>query len=90
MWEAEDIEQAFGGIATSDEPFDQRFREFLKVVHGIDELRMTAAQRPQGHRSSLLVRPQERLANAHKHERVAARTSLNTMIRSFRHVDSGQ
>ena len=36
MWEAEDIEQAFGGIATSDQPFDQRFRQFLQDVHGID------------------------------------------------------
>ena len=36
MWEAEDIEQAFGGIARSDQPFDQRFREFLRDVHGID------------------------------------------------------
>jgi hypothetical protein len=36
VWEAEDIEQAFAGIATSDEPFDQRFRQFLRDVHGID------------------------------------------------------
>jgi hypothetical protein len=36
VWEAEDIEQAFGGIPTSDEPFDQRFRRFLQDVHGID------------------------------------------------------
>jgi hypothetical protein len=36
VWEAEDIEQAFGRIATSDEPFDQRFRGFLQDVHGID------------------------------------------------------
>jgi hypothetical protein len=36
MWEADDIEQAFGGIATSEEPFDQQFREFLRDVHGLD------------------------------------------------------
>ena len=36
MWEVEDPERAFGAIATSEEPLDRRFREFLKDVHGID------------------------------------------------------
>ncbi len=36
VWEAEDIEQAFRGIATSDDPFDQRFRQFLQDVHGLN------------------------------------------------------
>lgn len=36
VWEADDIESAFRGIATSGEPFDQQFREFLLDVHGID------------------------------------------------------
>jgi hypothetical protein len=36
VWEADDIEAAFGGIATSDEPFDRQFREFLRDVHGLD------------------------------------------------------
>ena len=36
LWEVDDPEAAFGGIATSDEPFDSRFREFLRDVHGLD------------------------------------------------------
>jgi hypothetical protein len=36
VWEADDVEAAFGGIATSDEPFDRQFREFLRDVHGLD------------------------------------------------------
>ncbi len=36
VWEVDDVEAAFGGIATSDEPFDRQFREFLKDVHGLD------------------------------------------------------
>ena len=36
LWEADDIEAAFGGIAQSDEPFDRQFRDFLRDVHGLD------------------------------------------------------
>ena len=36
LFEGDDIEGAFRGIATSDEPFDKRFREFVRDVHGID------------------------------------------------------
>jgi len=36
VWEADDIEAAFAGIATSDEPFDRQFRDFLRDVHGLD------------------------------------------------------
>ena len=34
--EADDIAAAMQAMATSDDPFDQRFRELLKEVHGID------------------------------------------------------
>jgi len=34
--EADDLERAFGGIATSDEPFDRWFREHCLDVHGLD------------------------------------------------------
>ncbi len=34
--EADDIPAAMQAMATSDDPFDQRFRELLKEVHGID------------------------------------------------------
>ena len=33
--EADDIPAAMQAMATSDDPFDQRFRELLKEVHGI-------------------------------------------------------
>jgi hypothetical protein len=36
LLEAEDIASSFGKIATSDEPFAQQFREFVKEVHGVD------------------------------------------------------
>ena len=36
VWDVDDVEAAFGGIASSDEPFDRQFRDFLKDVHGID------------------------------------------------------
>jgi hypothetical protein len=36
LLEADDIQAALGGAATSQEPFDQRFRELVKEVHGID------------------------------------------------------
>jgi hypothetical protein len=36
MLEGEDIASSFGQIATSDEPFAQQFREFVKDVHGVD------------------------------------------------------
>jgi ribosomal protein L16 Arg81 hydroxylase len=34
--EADDLEQALTGPAVSQEPFDQRFREFVGEVHGVD------------------------------------------------------
>ena len=36
LLEADDIGRALGGPATSQEPFDQRFREWIKDVHGVD------------------------------------------------------
>jgi hypothetical protein len=36
LLEADDIEAALRGTATSDEPFDQQFRDFVKDVHGVD------------------------------------------------------
>lgn len=34
--EADDIERALTGSAVSQEPFDQRFREIVREVHGVD------------------------------------------------------
>jgi hypothetical protein len=34
--EGHDVESAFRAIATSDEPFDRQFREFVEDVHGVD------------------------------------------------------
>ena len=36
MLEAGDVEAAFRHIATSDAPFDQRFRAMIQEVHGFD------------------------------------------------------
>lgn len=36
VWEVDDVVAAFGGIANSDEPFDRRFRDFIRDVHGLD------------------------------------------------------
>jgi hypothetical protein len=36
LWEVDDVQAAFGGIATSNEPFDRSFRDFLQDVHGLD------------------------------------------------------
>ena len=36
LLEAEDVERALGGMATSDEPFDRWFREYVEDVHGVD------------------------------------------------------
>ena len=36
LLEAEDIGKALSGPAPSQEPFDQRFREWIKDVHGVD------------------------------------------------------
>lgn len=35
-WEADDVEAALQGMASSDDPFDRWFRELIKEVHGID------------------------------------------------------
>jgi hypothetical protein len=35
-WEADDVDAAFAGVATSEDPFDGWFREHVKTVHGID------------------------------------------------------
>ena len=34
--EADDLQSAFGALATSQEPFDQWFRDHTQEVHGID------------------------------------------------------
>lgn len=36
LLEADDIQEAFGRMVTSDHPFDQNFREFVRDVHGVD------------------------------------------------------
>ena len=36
LLEGDDIGRSFGQIATSDDPFAVRFREFVKEVHGVD------------------------------------------------------
>lgn len=36
LLEADDLEAALGGLATSEDPFDQWFREHVRDVHGID------------------------------------------------------
>jgi hypothetical protein len=36
LLEADDIQAALGGAATSQEPFDQQFRDSVKDVHGVD------------------------------------------------------
>jgi hypothetical protein len=35
-WEADDVEAAFKGIATSDQHFDQWFRAHIREVHGLN------------------------------------------------------
>lgn len=35
-WEADDVERALQGMATSDDPFDQWFRDHVREVHGIN------------------------------------------------------
>ena len=35
-WEAHDIEAAFKGVATSQDPFDRWFRDHVREVHGLD------------------------------------------------------
>ena len=34
--EGDDVQSALGVSATSDDPFHQQFREFVKDVHGVD------------------------------------------------------
>jgi hypothetical protein len=34
--EADDLQTAFAGLGSSQEPFDQWFRELIRDVHGID------------------------------------------------------
>ena len=34
--EADDVEAAFKGMATSDEPFDRWFRDHVREVHGLN------------------------------------------------------
>jgi len=36
LLEADDLESALRGPATSQEPFDRRFRDWVKGVHGVD------------------------------------------------------
>lgn len=35
-WEADDVEAAFEGVATSGYPFDQWFRAHIREVHGLN------------------------------------------------------
>ena len=35
-WEADDIETALTGLATSDDPFDAWFRDHVRDVHGMN------------------------------------------------------
>jgi hypothetical protein len=35
-WEADDVEAALKGMATSDDPFDRWFRDHVREVHGIN------------------------------------------------------
>ena len=35
-WEADSVEAAFKGVATSGLPFDQWFRELIREVHGLN------------------------------------------------------
>ena len=35
-WEADDVEAALKGMATSHDPFDEWFRDHVREVHGID------------------------------------------------------
>jgi hypothetical protein len=34
--EAEDVNEVFSNMATSEDPFTGQFREFLEDVHGVD------------------------------------------------------
>ncbi len=36
LMEADDVDGVFANLATSDDPFTARFRDFLKDVHGVD------------------------------------------------------
>ncbi|MGZ8603613.1 MAG: hypothetical protein ACXWXQ_10835 [Actinomycetota bacterium] len=36
LLEGDDLESALRSMATSDEPFDRQFREFVQDVHGVD------------------------------------------------------
>lgn len=36
LMEADDIDAAMGRMMTSDDPFEQKFREQVKDVHGVD------------------------------------------------------
>ena len=36
LLEADDIEKALTGAATSNDPFDERFRALVRDVHGVD------------------------------------------------------
>jgi hypothetical protein len=35
-WDADDVEAAFKGLATSDDPFDVWFRDHVREVHGMN------------------------------------------------------
>ncbi|HLQ24215.1 MAG TPA: hypothetical protein VK132_13455 [Gemmatimonadales bacterium] len=35
-WDADDVEAAFKGLATSDDPFDIWFRDHVREVHGMN------------------------------------------------------
>jgi len=44
LMEADDVDALFSTLATSNDPFTGRFRDFLKDVHGVD---MTADPLPE-------------------------------------------
>jgi hypothetical protein len=35
-WETDDLDAAFKGMVTSEDPFDRWFRDYLRDVHGIN------------------------------------------------------
>jgi hypothetical protein len=35
-WEADDLDAAFKGMATSEDPFDRWFRDHVRDIHGIN------------------------------------------------------
>jgi hypothetical protein len=36
LMEADDVDAVFGALATSEDPFNKKFRDFIEDVHGVD------------------------------------------------------